>query len=112
MAVTPQAQKQQDWIQRLEQWQQSGLSQKDWCQANQIPVHQFSYWKQKLLNKAVDQQARPGSQSQRFIPVQIQPGAYPSSMESLTLQLPGGLTISGIAEHNLGTVQALIKWIK
>ena len=50
------------WGRRLEEYAASGLSQKQWCLANNLPVHQFHYWRGKLkpavtgpVNLAVDQ---------------------------------------------------------
>jgi len=39
---------QQDWARRLEEYSASGLSQKEWCQGNDVPMHQFNYWRGKL----------------------------------------------------------------
>jgi transposase-like protein len=46
------------WQQYLLDYQQSGLTQSDWCRDKQIPVHQLSYWKKKLIKgqtKAITQ---------------------------------------------------------
>lgn len=37
------------WREKLQEWQLSGLHGPDWCRANQLPYHQFSYWKKTLL---------------------------------------------------------------
>lgn len=37
------------WREKLQEWQLSGLPGPDWCRANQLPYHQFSYWKKTLL---------------------------------------------------------------
>ena len=39
---------QQEWARRLEEYSASGLSQKEWCQGNDVPMHQFNYWRGKL----------------------------------------------------------------
>ncbi|WP_067515185.1 IS66 family insertion sequence element accessory protein TnpA [Endozoicomonas ascidiicola] len=39
------------WLQRIQDWQQSGLSQTAWCKQHQLNIHQLSYWKRKLSPK-------------------------------------------------------------
>ena len=39
---------QEVWRRRLEEYAASGLSQKQWCLAKELPVHQFHYWRGKL----------------------------------------------------------------
>lgn len=36
------------WEERINAFQESGLSRKDWCQQNGIPQSTFSYWIRKL----------------------------------------------------------------
>lgn len=38
-----------DWAEKIRKQQESGLSIEKWCQQNQIPTHQFHYWKARLL---------------------------------------------------------------
>ena len=52
MASETLAARQTLWQQRLENWQQSPLSIADWCRQQQLPEHQFFYWKRKLMSCA------------------------------------------------------------
>jgi hypothetical protein len=36
------------WQQHIDQWQQSGLSQIEYCRRNQIKKYQWRYWKKRL----------------------------------------------------------------
>jgi hypothetical protein len=36
------------WQQHIDQWQQSGLSQIEYCRRNQIKKYQWGYWKKRL----------------------------------------------------------------
>lgn len=36
------------WTERIHAFQKSGLSQKDWCQQNEVPQSTLSYWIRKL----------------------------------------------------------------
>ena len=51
------------WRERLLAWQQSGLSTAQWCRQQQLPEHQFFYWKRKL---------KPGTEH-KLIPVVVPP---------------------------------------
>jgi hypothetical protein len=44
---TPQ-EKRAYWQQHIDQWQQSGLSQIEYCRRNQIKKYQWGYWKKRL----------------------------------------------------------------
>ena len=39
------------WEGKLKEWKESGQNGHAWCQANQLPYHQFSYWRKTLLPK-------------------------------------------------------------
>jgi hypothetical protein len=36
------------WQRHIDQWQQSGLSQIEYCRRNQIKKYQWGYWKKRL----------------------------------------------------------------
>ena len=46
-------------------WQQSGLSQKMYCEQNGIRYHVFHYWFKRYRDKS------PGNMEATFIPIQI-----------------------------------------
>lgn len=52
MASETLAARQALWQRRLENWQQSPLSTAEWCRQQQLPEHQFFYWKRKLISGA------------------------------------------------------------
>ena len=37
------------WKQQIEQWQQTGLSQAEYCRRNNLKHHQLVYWKRRYL---------------------------------------------------------------
>ena len=41
------------WEGKLKEWKESGQNGHAWCQAKQIPYHQFSYWRKTLHPKEV-----------------------------------------------------------
>ena len=94
-----------EWLERVQSWQQSGLSQSAWCQQNDISVSKFGYWKRKLETVSA---AKP-AQHPAFVPVTpAQEPVEPSASSQLTVVLPNGVTVSGINEGNLSLVKQLV----
>ena len=94
-----------EWLERIQSWQQSGLSQSAWCQRNDISISKFGYWKRKLETVSA---ARPAQHS-AFVPVRpAQEPVEPGAGSQLTIALPNGMTVSGINETNLSLVKQLI----
>jgi hypothetical protein len=56
----------QHWEDRLESFKQSGMTAKQWCQDQEISIHQFNYWKRKCLTTS-------SPSSTQWIPIQMQP---------------------------------------
>ena len=42
-------QKRSYWKQQIEQWQQTGLSQAEYCRRNNLKHHQLAYWRKRCL---------------------------------------------------------------
>lgn len=40
------------WADRISSFHESGLSRKEWCQQNKIPVSTFSYWSRKFQSES------------------------------------------------------------
>ena len=38
------------WRERFEDFAQSEMTVRDWCDFNRIPQHQYYYWRRKLVN--------------------------------------------------------------
>lgn len=51
------------WTKHIADWQSSGLSQKDYCNQNDIKAHNLQYWRQRLSPEP--------HQPKRFVPVTI-----------------------------------------
>lgn len=71
------------WQQRLDNWQHSGLSSAEWCRQQQLPEHQFFYWKRKLLSVAEN----------KLIPVAVTAGVTETLPGNISIYLPSGLRI-------------------
>jgi len=90
-----------DWQQQIKAWESSGQSQKTFCQSHHLNYHRFGYWRRKFLIQGYDD----APQSTGFVPVSHP--QQPASSE-LSLSLPNGLVLQGIATNNLLVVYQLI----
>ena len=90
------------WKQRIDAWQASNQSQKAFCRAHDLDYHRFGYWRRKFLKQASDAQRQRETD---FVPVTYAPQAEASG---LSLVLPNGLVLQGIATDNLAVVYQLL----
>jgi hypothetical protein len=63
----------------IEQWQQSGISQKGWCEQNGIRYHIFHYWYKRYRNQPAVAPATTSS----FIQLQVKENGSQPLMELL-----------------------------
>ena len=42
------------WRKQIQDWQESGLPQVEYCRQNNLIPHRFTYWKQKLVKKTTE----------------------------------------------------------
>jgi hypothetical protein len=70
------------WSIHISAWQKSGISQKEYCRQNNIPLTSFGNWKRKINIGFVD--------SSSFIELK---GHFPAQEECFELQTGSGLTL-------------------
>lgn len=90
------------WLQQIEAWQSSGQTQQAYCKANKLSYHRFGYWRRKFLQQSQEAQSSKGS---GFVPVTH---SATSRSTGLSLALPSGLVLRGIAGDNLPIVYQLL----
>ena len=73
------------WQERIASWQRSGLSQKIWCEREQVPVSSLGYWIKKLRGAVAPNKAT--EIVPRFIPVTL------TTSSSVTIQIGNATTI-------------------
>ena len=93
----------QQWRQHIEEWRNSGLSQQAFCRDRSLSFNQFHYWRKKLAHTPVNK-TRPRSSA--LVPVTY---PSPSPNNDLTVHLPNGISLRGIASHNLSVVERLLE---
>src|SRR5436309_15939957 len=68
-------------------WKQSNLSQKAWCEQNQIRYHVFHYWYKRYRNK------QSGSPEASFIPLTVKPSLSDATCANIEVVLADGKRI-------------------
>lgn len=105
------------WRERIEEWQQSGQRQKEFCRGRGISVSSFSRWKCELLGRQVDgscdsvavspSEPASGLGGESGLPFAEVP--WPSSRNTdLELVLPSGWSIRLGSRFEAETLQRLL----
>ena len=97
------------WLQRVNAWQQSGLSQKVWCDQHGVSPSQFSYWKRKQQAVPVNPDSEPAPSP--FVPAVVEDTVFSAhqTSSSITVTFPNGVTVSGIDHQNLSLLKELME---
>ena len=90
------------WRQYIEDWRNSGLSQQAFCRDRDLSYHKFHYWRKKLAHAPAN---KTPPRSSALVPVTYQ---SPSPVSGLSVQLPNGITLRGIASDNMLLVERLL----
>jgi hypothetical protein len=80
-------QTQQDMLRIIGYWKQSGLSQKAYCEQNNIRYHVFHYWYKRFR----DQQ--DAVEDGTFVPLNVKPSTFSVSNSAIEILLPDGKRI-------------------
>jgi hypothetical protein len=78
---------QEDMLKMIGFWKQSGLSQKAYCEQNNIRYYVFHYWYKRYRDQqdAVDDAT--------FVPLNVKPSTFPVSSSAIEILLPDGKRI-------------------
>ncbi len=95
------------WKPIVSAWCDSGLSQSAFCRKNDLNLPRFTYWRAKILGKANKgyQASTTRPDASAFVPVHTTDNR---SDAGLRLNLPNGMILSGINEHNVVLLKAII----
>jgi transposase-like protein len=91
------------WQAKITAWEQSGQTQKSFCEQHDLNYHRFGYWRRKY------REAKPSDLGQSrggFVAVQQRSDRITSG---LILTLPNGIRIQGIESANLSAVCQLLR---
>jgi len=90
------------WQRHIDAWRASSQSQQAFCKAHDLSYTRFMYWRRKLDRQPAGDRV-PSSSA--LVPVLYRP---PSTAVGLSLVLPNGLELRGLAEDNLALAQQLL----
>ncbi len=85
----------------IEQWQQSRLTQNEFCAQQSIKYHVFHYWYKRYREQHADQQSNAAS----FVKLHI---AKPASATSVEIYFPGGIRLVFNEPVSSGFLKALV----
>jgi len=85
------------WQGQINSWRTSGESQASFCKAHDLSYHRFTYWRRKFDERPV--------KSRGFALVKYQN----AESSHLSVALPNGLIVQGIAADNLAVARQLLE---
>jgi hypothetical protein len=92
---------QQHWQHHIDAWQQTQLSQAQYCRYHQLDQSQFSYWKRKVLGAS-----NTSTVSSLFTIAQVE---TQHTTSTLSVTLPNGVLIDGVDEMNAHVALKLLE---
>ena len=82
------------WMKRIQDFQKSGLSRKQWCQENQVPLSTLSYWIRKQMQKPSELDQGMDPVFDRLPSAELEVSSQPlSESPPITIHLPGSIRI-------------------
>jgi len=95
------------WSEQIKLWQSTDLTQRAYCEKNDLPFHRFNYWKRKLTKPT-----EPVSEAQGFVQLKPMATSRSTNHSCLSLQLPNQLRIEGISSENLYLLKQLTELLQ
>ena len=96
------------WKPIISAWRDSGLSQSAFCKKNDVSLPRFTYWWGKILGKT-DVRRQPAMakpDASPFVPVYT---TEDRSHAGLRISFPNGIILSGIDQHNVALLKAIVQ---
>ena len=98
--------KRNKWKGHLEAWEQSGLTQSEYCHVHGLVAHQFTYWKNHFKKKP---------DKNLLVPVQISPSSFQAkaaASSALRLNIENGFQIEVERDFDPVFLTRLIRTVK
>lgn len=99
------------WSPHIQAYQDSGLTQRRFCEDNNLSLNKFTYWYHKLSPERIKGHAKANKkinhQHSSFIPVQVQPQGHGQAL-CLQIRLPSGIEIVGVTESTVDLLPSVI----
>ena len=97
------ANKQQLWKERIEGWQSSGLSQREYCAREELSHSSFNWWRRRIKTST-----QPVQNVQRMTLVPV-PMASPQTIGEVTVKSPAGWEVTAPVSSDVTWLSALLK---
>jgi hypothetical protein len=94
----------QRWLERITDWKQSGLSQKDYCEHHHLGLAAFQRWRRIFMTEEKSDKSPPVT----FLPVSV----MDPSASSLTLQINDNLRLEISAGFDPTTLKQVIQLLQ
>jgi len=99
--------KRRKWKKHLELWEESGITQTEYCRIHGLSACQFTYWKSQFKKKA--------AATNSLVPIQINPNLFQSKADGtspLRLNIENGLQIEIENDFDPSLLTALIRTVR
>ncbi|WP_372882886.1 hypothetical protein [Psychromonas sp.] len=95
------------WLEHLDAWKQTDLTQADYCRMHGLRTNQFWYWKSKLQSQApvTKQKITSGFAIAQFETVT-------ATQQTLSVTLPDGTTLNDIDAANIKVAAQLLEVLR
>jgi len=90
----------------IEQWQKSGMRQKDFYQQHNIPAHVFYYWHGCYRKQQQNKTVKPSASSSHFI--ELQPRVI-EPINNIEARLPNGIQVFFTGQVSVDYLKALTR---
>lgn len=100
------------WTERIHAFQESGLSRKDWCQQNEVPLSTLSYWIRKFQSKATQAESLPDPVFARLPAEQDLQSNAITGISPITILLPENIRIEVGADCPARLMASLLQALK
>jgi hypothetical protein len=91
----------------VQAWQNSQQSKSEFCEAEQINIHTFTYWLQKY--KIEQSKKTNSSGSNKFLPIQIKNPPLSIASPTIEIQYPNGTQLRIHQQVNTQTLTTLLQ---
>lgn len=98
--------REQLWQQHITQWQASGLSGMAYCKQQSLTYCRFVYWRRKLTDLHASDEPSPSGFAK------VAPVSKVQVTDSLTVSLPGGVSITGLHAGNIDLLGAVLRQLE
>ena len=99
----------QIWLEHIEAWKQSGLSQAQYCRTHNISSKSFYYWKCKAHHASAPATTVRATTS-GFAVAQLE--TVVTTHQGLSITLPDGITLSDIHASNVHVAAQLLEVLR